>query len=922
MRKLTSLVSLVLILSSTFLQAQITKTNQLPVVNLEITPVSKRSMVAPVWVKFYPANTYDPDGTIVLFKMDMNGDGDFEVNEKALKGSSKYFKKPGVYKVLIEVTDDEGGITKMTQEFIIHEYEQPVAEIPEAIEDTAIEEDVTDIPEVEWEETDIPWIMIWNPEGGNVLAQEIDSSQVSITDFKSISPIVSIEPEDEASSIGAARIKLPENIQLSDQEKEKVVMAFYEEAFSVSTLETDARWRYHTLDYDEKTDSYFAEMNHGCIVTFGVPVLIAGITYLVWDDATRLLLSKKSSSNFVLHYSTREISESRANKTLEILEKARNFLKKSPSAGGFGLNYPAVPAKIDVYYVDIGSTKKGDDIYGLYRRGKTGAKWIDLNNPSNFKSYDLNELEAIIVHELFHIVQYTNYNNSNYSWLNEALSTASERVFVKEKSFIASGQSPITNNNMYRSGLKNLISSEDGYSAGLFINFLENRYGPEIYSTILKECSRQITGATTQDPHKALSRAITRLARKKYPSSAEWQDLDRIWQDFTDVFIEDEQKPLLIDKRVDYGSIYNDIELKELTIGKEEMVTQWDIKVANLSFDSRKGQWFSVKPKEWNDEDKAIIDCKINYTPETNPAFDISTRIDYFNKRGKKGFIPNGARFLGRLNNASSEKSFSFHLDKVNRNHFLSFIPTGLGASSQQGFTKASFQLSCKIREEEKLEIAPDVPVSASAIDNYWWVYWKTAVQIRATGKKIEILNESPLDAMYSKAKSEWKPIEEQLKFIKEEIYKFDELLSPLTRWHYHYYEEHRKAQWKTQGKAKSLSPEKSSKIDEIAENYYNLHNLCSEATAAFETFSNVSLIGMKSEVLVYPNRLRYVHLQDKKLPEKSEIEKLLKKFHDRLSKIEPAEKALKDFEEYWGENEKEAQEIINEIKTLYPVDE
>ncbi len=103
-----------LFLFSLILKSQNEETNKLPVVNIEISPVSKNSFTAPVWVKFYPKNTYDPDGKIVLFEMDMNGDGIFDVKEKTLKGSSYEFKILDEYTTTIKVTDNNGGIYDTT----------------------------------------------------------------------------------------------------------------------------------------------------------------------------------------------------------------------------------------------------------------------------------------------------------------------------------------------------------------------------------------------------------------------------------------------------------------------------------------------------------------------------------------------------------------------------------------------------------------------------------------------------------------------------------------------------------------------------------------------------------------------------------------------------------------------------------------
>lgn len=368
MRKFVSVLAVIIFINSVLI-GQIEKANELPVANIEISPVSKTSFTAPVWLKFYPVNTYDPDGTIVLFKMDVNGDGVFDVVEESLSGSSYQFTRPGEYTATVHVTDNDGGITIKSHKFVITEFDEVVDE--GLFEDIEIEEyDETEVPEVTWEETDIPWVNVWNPSGDKVIAKEVDSTQVPNTGFRNITPIISIEPKEEGSAIGAVRVELPNDLNLSREDKERVVMAFYEESLSVSTGETTSQWRMHTLDYDEETDTYFAEMNHGCVIVMGLPIIkvvgiplvSAGLTCLAWDDAKRLLLSKKASTNFVLHYNKTEISETKAKETLDKLEKAKTFLTKDISAGGLGLRYPRVPAKVDVYYMDI---KSEETIYGL-----------------------------------------------------------------------------------------------------------------------------------------------------------------------------------------------------------------------------------------------------------------------------------------------------------------------------------------------------------------------------------------------------------------------------------------------------------------------------------------------------------------------------------------------------------------------------
>lgn len=100
-------------------QDNLIKSNKLPVVNFDVSTVSGGVFEAPVWLKFYPSGTYDPDGYIVLFEIDMNGDGVFDVIESTLTGGSYEFTIPGNYVAIVRVTDDKGGISTKSESFTI-----------------------------------------------------------------------------------------------------------------------------------------------------------------------------------------------------------------------------------------------------------------------------------------------------------------------------------------------------------------------------------------------------------------------------------------------------------------------------------------------------------------------------------------------------------------------------------------------------------------------------------------------------------------------------------------------------------------------------------------------------------------------------------------------------------------------------------
>ena len=95
------------------------KSNKLPIANFEISTVSGGEFIAPVWLKFYPGGTYDPDGYIVLFEMDMDGDGTFDVSKNTLSGGSYEFNYSGNYTAKVRVTDDKGGVTTKSKSFTI-----------------------------------------------------------------------------------------------------------------------------------------------------------------------------------------------------------------------------------------------------------------------------------------------------------------------------------------------------------------------------------------------------------------------------------------------------------------------------------------------------------------------------------------------------------------------------------------------------------------------------------------------------------------------------------------------------------------------------------------------------------------------------------------------------------------------------------
>lgn len=142
----TSLFALILsvVIFNSIAFSQDKNNNKLPVVVLKIGTVSGESFAAPVWIKFYPVGTYDPDGYIVLFEMDMDGDGTFDISQNTLSGGSFEFTRSGEYTATVRVTDDKGGVTTKSKSFTITDPNLTYSEQPKAYKPVG-EQKITDI---------------------------------------------------------------------------------------------------------------------------------------------------------------------------------------------------------------------------------------------------------------------------------------------------------------------------------------------------------------------------------------------------------------------------------------------------------------------------------------------------------------------------------------------------------------------------------------------------------------------------------------------------------------------------------------------------------------------------------------------------------------------------------------------------------
>jgi len=81
--------------------------NQPPVAAIS---ASAPSWVAPATVTFDASDSYDPDGTIVLYEWDLDGNGSFETSTGTVPTVDETYGDPGDYTVTVRVTDNDGDL--------------------------------------------------------------------------------------------------------------------------------------------------------------------------------------------------------------------------------------------------------------------------------------------------------------------------------------------------------------------------------------------------------------------------------------------------------------------------------------------------------------------------------------------------------------------------------------------------------------------------------------------------------------------------------------------------------------------------------------------------------------------------------------------------------------------------------------------
>jgi hypothetical protein len=75
-----------------------------------------------VTIEYDPSNSYDPDGTIVRYEWDLDGDGIYEYSTTTPEVVSHTYNEAGGYAVSLRVTDDDGLTDTVTYIKVIRPY--------------------------------------------------------------------------------------------------------------------------------------------------------------------------------------------------------------------------------------------------------------------------------------------------------------------------------------------------------------------------------------------------------------------------------------------------------------------------------------------------------------------------------------------------------------------------------------------------------------------------------------------------------------------------------------------------------------------------------------------------------------------------------------------------------------------------------
>jgi PKD repeat protein len=105
--------------------------NRLPIAEFTwsiLAPKGARSLVVPRagdWVEFDASASRDPDGKIVKYEWDWDGDGKFEESTKEEKVTRR-FQAAGTYNIVLRVTDERGASATCAKTIAVAENEAPV----------------------------------------------------------------------------------------------------------------------------------------------------------------------------------------------------------------------------------------------------------------------------------------------------------------------------------------------------------------------------------------------------------------------------------------------------------------------------------------------------------------------------------------------------------------------------------------------------------------------------------------------------------------------------------------------------------------------------------------------------------------------------------------------------------------------------
>ncbi len=827
----------------------------------------------------------------------------------------------------------DGSISRPLAEAMLHEHCDEFQIDDGSVEVEEPENDPVAQPpaEYQWTNTLVPWIQVYAPPQSSISTTEVTPSTPLPSQWKPLTPFVTVEPADVSSTPGAVRIELPDTLVQNPEDRDKLALAFFEESWSQSGSATDARWRLHAVEHDANNGTITAELNHASVIVLlliggGLISLASAGTAI--DESARMLMDKKASAHFVLHFKAKEIPMSTVDFTLERLEDAHRTLTSSVAAGGLALNYPTVPKKLDVYYLDLGDPAT----YGGFRQGKSGARWIDLNLPKRVTGYNHRTLSATIAHELFHFVQfpYEGYstpahatwaqsigNEFPYGWLNEALSSWLELYVVKDPAFKPSTQAPICNAELYKVGLKGLKTAAEGYSAGLFMDFLVRRYGVEVVGDILNECTRQVSAGGATDPVVALKRAIQRRARTLQPGDRIFGDIEEAWRVFSAAFIVENKSSKALDNRVNRAAPYTARGLENLPVGEQDVNKTWSISVPPISLVPLSSKTYKVSPTKRDTDGNALLDCTAEFAPAAASSFAVSTLLYESEGLNRTTYLPGQSRLIGRLDKNRLANTFTLSIRKEHRFKLLSFIPIGEGAAAAASAkAEGSYSLTCKIRKKDEIPDFGSSGVDSSAIESYYRTILQTVAVMKAANPTPRHVDDacSSCRALYTQARAQYRPMATSMVRYTGQMHAIFDEWRPMIDLASFYYSN-------IEDLYKQISEQDQIKIKRFVSINVAIseaHNACAFSA---DEYIQLPYLFTKGSFPIEPKYVESMVRHGRKpLPASSKLEEAFEGMREQFSRISACGEAMNFINSYLAENKTEAFNDVRELKAKYPV--